>query len=167
MQPIRTRTTAPVAVLTLAILTGACAGAANLPPAPTPHGVVAHYDHLPTAADIAVIAATGGTNIKAIRLANCLWFDTVVGNAAFDALPGVQAAVVDDSANVEPVYVSYASAATPSDSAILDSLSSAPRSTSVFSDSVLISTMRLDSIDLLARDPNVRSVYISHFSYPI
>jgi hypothetical protein len=149
----------------LVVLTCSCAGEATPPPAPTPHGVVAHYDHLPTAADIALIAATGGMNIVTIRLANCLWFQTVVSNTTLDSLPGVQADLVDDSTNVEPVYVFYASAATPSDSAILDSLSSAPRSAGFISDSIMSSTMKLAKIDLLARDPNARAVYIVHDLY--
>lgn len=148
-------------------LTCACSGEATLPPAPTPHGDVAHYDHLPTPTDIAAVEAAGGTNIVTIRLANCLWFQTVVGTAVFDSLPGVIAQRLDSASTVEPVYVSYASAATPSDSALLDSLSSAPRSTSFFSDSVLISTIRMGAIDQLARDKNVHSVYITHFEYPI
>jgi hypothetical protein len=151
----------------LVVLTCSCAGESALPPAPTPHGVVAHYDHLPTAADIAAIEAAGGTNIVTIRLANCLWFQATASNWVFDSLPGVQAQVLDSVSTVEPVYVSYASAATPSDSTLLDSLSSAPRSTSFFSDSVLISTIRMGAIDQLARDKNVRSVYIVSFVYPI
>jgi hypothetical protein len=151
----------------LVTLTCSCASESALPPASTPHGVVAHYDHLPTAADIAAITAAGGTNIVTIRLANCLWFQATVSNWVFDSLPGVQAQLLDSVSTVEPVYVSYASAAAPSDSALLDSLSSARRSTSYFSDSVLISTIRMNAIDLLARDLNVRSVYIVHFIYPL
>ena len=61
----------------------------------------------------------------------------------------------------------YPGGATPADSAILDSLSYGPRYTSFLSDSVLGSTMRLDKIDLLARDAKVHSVDITHFAYPL
>ena len=137
-----------------------------MPPSPTSHGVVAHYDHLPTAGDIAAVAAAGGTNIVTIRLANCRWFETVVDQPTLISR-GVVGNLVDDTANVEPVYVYYPGGATPADSTMLALLSAAPHHMSVLSDSVLATNMRLDQIDLLARDPKVRSVYIVNFIYPI
>lgn len=159
----------------LVALTCGCAGDAFMAPAPTPFGALAFYDHAPTSADSATIAATGGTNIRRLQLANGLWFETSVNISIFAALPGVQAGRVDggrigsNPSNLAPLYVYYVSAATRADSALLDSLSFAPRSVTQldFDSAVLYSTMQLEKIDFLLRDPNVRSVYIVGFIYPI